>query len=200
MVIREVTERSLEQYAIEQIKTGYTALSNTVAQGIDTFRGRLFLIMPAGLETNRVQYWDSDPGKVKQREADGILAQVLGNYLNRGGNRVLIQDFEARRTDPSFTDDPLRISCLEELYWELQGTEIPLAKIEECVRDASCWPWICYFRKERRGKTRYIAHADLETAAAHLVGVGIQALHDSYMFWWRTDLEPFPFNFAELPD
>ena len=27
---------------------------------------------------------------------------------------------------------------------------------------------------------------------SQLVGVAVQALHDSYVIWWRTDLEPFP--------
>jgi hypothetical protein len=108
-------------------------------------------------------------------------------------NRVLIQDYWQRRSDPHRAkDDPLRVSYDEEPYWELHGSNISEAKIEECIGDASYWPWLLYFCKSRAGESKSINDEDLEELAAHLVGVGVRALHDSYVIWWRTDLEPFP--------
>ena len=192
MVVREVTERSLEEYVMEQMAAGCTTLSALIASNIDLSRGRCFLIMPESLVTRQVQNWNWDPGHFKSQEADNILARLIGRYLRNIANRVLIQDFEQRRSDPHFANDPLWLSYGEELYWELQGTDISEAKIEECIWNASYWPWISYFCKARTDRSRSIVAEDLEAVALHLVGVAIQVLHDSYVIWWRTDLEQFP--------
>jgi hypothetical protein len=52
--------------------------------------------------------------------------------------------------------------------------------------------WLAYFCKTRIAESRSITDDDLKEVAAHLVGVGVQALHDSYAIWWRPDHEPFP--------
>jgi hypothetical protein len=194
MVIREVTERSLVEFVREQIAEGCTALSRVISRSIDLSIGGFFLIMPSDLLPERVEDWNWDPGHYKWQEADKILAHIIGAYLQNAENRVVIQDFEQRRTDPHshFEDDPLRVSYGEELYWEVQGLDVSEAKIEECVGDASYWPWLSYFCKTRPARSKFITDADLKEVAAHLVGVGVQALHDSYVVWWRTDLEPFP--------
>jgi hypothetical protein len=80
----------------------------------------------------------------------------------------------------------------EDPYWELHVSNVSEAKIEECIGDANYWSWLSYFCKSRAGESKSVSDEDLEEVAAHLVGVGVQALHDSYVIWWRTGLEPFP--------
>ena len=192
LIIREVGLKTLLAYANEELTHGGTTLSAKVSAKIQLSLGKIFLITPEGLDVVGVQNWPWDPGHLSSREANSILSRTIHRYLSRSGNRVLIQDFEATRSDPSFEDDPLRIFYGEELYWELQSPAISEDKIGDCVNDASYWPWIGYFAKARISEGRDIEIEDLEEAASQLVGVAIQALHDSYLVWWRTDLEPFP--------
>lgn len=191
MLIREVTERSLADYVREQISTGYTALSQVVSSRIDIGAGRLFVISPEAFAPERIENWNWDPGHIKWRVADDLLARLIHDHLQNPHNRVLIQDFELRRSDPCFKDDPLRVLYGEEPYWELCGRDISEQKIQECIGDASYWPWLAYFCKAREGQNRLITGDDLEEVATQLVGVAVQALHDSYAIWWRTALEPF---------
>jgi gamma-glutamylcyclotransferase (GGCT)/AIG2-like uncharacterized protein YtfP len=40
--------------------------------------------------------------------------------------------------------------------------------------------------------SQFLTHTDFEEVAEQLIGVAVQALHDSYVLWWREGLEPFP--------
>lgn len=120
--------------------------------------------------------------------ADEVLRLLIEAYLRTPGNRVLIQDFEKKPSDPHFEDDPLRALLYgEEPYWELHRSDISQAKIQECISDASYWPWLSYFCKSRARTDKVLTDKDLHEVEAHLVGVGVQALHDSYVIWWRTE-------------
>jgi len=200
MIVREINSATLNQYIARQVAIGYTALSDIVSRTFRVESGRCCLIMPENLDLEererraleRIEGWNEDPGRVKWRLADAILARHIKNYLSRARSRVMIQDFEGRRTDSSFTDNPLRSFYGEHLLWELQGPGVAEDKSDEYIGEASCWPWICYFCKERPRDCRDLTDEDLEEVARTLVGIGLQALHDSYLIWWRTDLEPFP--------
>ncbi len=162
MVIREVRERTLVEFVREQVATGYTALSRVVSPRIDLSIGRFFLIVPEGSAPERVENWGWDPGHVDARAADGILAHLIAVYLQTAGNRVLIQDFLAKRSDPrsiifaSPEDDPLRVFYGEEMYWELQRSDLAEDKIAECIGDASYWPWLAYFGRARTGRGKLV--------------------------------------------
>ncbi len=192
MVIREVTEPSLSEYVRQQIAEGYTTLSRVISASIDLSLGHFFLIMPVDLQPHRVENWNWDPGHYKWQEADKILAAIIGNYLQIAESRVVIQDFEQRRTDTIFKDDTLRVFYDTEMYWEVQGSNLSQDKIEQCIQDASCWPWLGYFCTTRLSGSRFITDGDLEEVRSHLVGLAVQALHDSYVIWWRMDLQSFP--------
>lgn len=192
MIIREVRNISLAAYVCAQVANGYTALSDVVFRTFDAPAGALFLIMPENLAPERVENWNWDPGHLKWEAADRLLAQAIRAYLLRPQGRVIIQDFETQRSDPGYTDDPLRVFHGDGLYWELQGTDLSEDTIIRCIWDASCWPWLAYFCKRRVDAGRVLEESDLEEVASGLVGLAVQALHDSYVIWWRTDLEPFP--------
>lgn len=192
MVIREVNEQSLAEFVRQEIGIGYTALSRVISHTIELSHGRFFLVMPDGLVPERVEHWNWDPGHFKGQIADAILGRLIEAYLRASGNRVLIQDFEEKTSDPHFEDDPLLAFYGEEPYWELHRSDISQAKIQECIGNASYWPWLGYFCKTRARADKFLTDNDLHEVAAHLIGVGVQALHDSYVIWWRTDLEPFP--------
>jgi len=195
MHTHEVKLPSLAEYVREQLATGYTALSRVVSSRVGFSAGSLFLIMPDDLVVERVENWNWEPKGMKWRIADRILADHIKAYLRNTANIVLIQDFETKPTDPNFRHDPLRVLHGDEPYWELRGSDISLEKIEECIGAASLWPWLSFFCKARGESARTLTENDLDAAASSLVGVAVQALHDSYVIWWRTDLEPFPGGF-----
>jgi len=193
-LIGEVAEPGLREFVRGEIAGGCTALSETVSKRIDLTLGRFFLIMPQNFVPSTVEAggWNWTPRNLNEERANDILVEVIADYLKASGTRFVIQDYMMRRTDPCFTDDPLRMFYNEELYWELHGLGITGEKIKDCCGDASYWPWIGYFCKVREGKVRFISAKDLEDVADNLVGLAAQALHDSYVFWWRTDREQFP--------
>ncbi len=182
MVTREVKAKTLEKYVADQLATGSTRISEIVSRRIQVELGRLFLNTPEEFALEKIEsqarerkeVWNWDPGGVAWPVADRILAAHIKSYLARRGSRVVIQDFESTKLDPIFKDDPLRSFYNGHTHWELQGTDIPLDKIEECIGDASLWPWLCYFCKERSRENRELTDADFEEVAEHLVGVGVQ--------------------------
>ena len=192
LLVGEVRERSLFDFAREQLANGYTELSRIVSRKTNLYLGTFFLIMPEGFVPRDIENWNWGPGGIDQLAADSALAQLIANYLKGTGTRVLIQDFERSRSDSSFVDDPLRAFYGEKMYWELQGSDISTEKISSCISDASYWPWFGYFCASRKLPKKFLNERDLEEVAATLVGVAIQALHDSYVLWWRTDLAAFP--------
>ena len=112
MVIRRVTERSLVEFVREQIGEGCTALSRVISGSLDLSIGGFFLIMPSDLLPERVENWNWDPGHYKWQDADSILARIIAAYLQNAENRVLIQDYWQRLSDPLFAkDDPLQCSA-----------------------------------------------------------------------------------------
>jgi hypothetical protein len=192
MFVREVKVEGLERYVREQLASGYTALSEIVSRTVAINGGRYFLISPDVFDPARVENWNWDPGGVKASIADDLLAKEIHAYLQSIGNRVVIQDFELKRSDPCFTDDPRRVFYGENVYWELQETDISEEKILDCINDTSHWPWLCFFCKQRQTKNRFIDDGELEEVANQLVGIGVQALHDSYVIWWRPGSETLP--------
>lgn len=122
MVKREVTKRSLVEFVKEQIAERCTAPSRVISRSIDLSIGGFFLIMPSDLRPERVETGNLDLGHYKWEETDNILAHKIGAYLQNAENRVVIRDFEQRRTDPHFEDDSLRVSYRDDLYWEIQGS------------------------------------------------------------------------------
>jgi hypothetical protein len=193
MILREVKDKSLADYVVEQTAAGHTALSQKVCRDFKVSLGSLFLMAPEALQPGRIENWNWDPGGVAGAIADDLLAKYVVSYTNDVGNRVYIQDFEQRRSDPRFEDDPLMLFHIDEIYWQIGGEpRTTFQKVLECIRDASCWPWLGYFSKARAGNSRLLTEQDLEEIASRLVGVAVQALHDSYVLWWRTDIEPLP--------
>ena len=198
MLIREVIEPSLAAFVRGEIAEGCTGLSEVVSRRIDLTAGRFFLLMPPGFEIPRhsdpaaTVQWNWTPKHLNYRIADSILVDVIAQYLKREDHRVVIQDYWFKRTEPGLEDDQLRAFFGEEQYWELHGAEITREKIADCAGEASEWPWLGYFCKVRESQERELEVKDFEEVADRLVGVAIQALHDSYVFWWRADLEAFP--------
>jgi gamma-glutamylcyclotransferase (GGCT)/AIG2-like uncharacterized protein YtfP len=199
IVIREVTERSLADFVRGELAGGATELSQIVSARTEISLGKLFLITTEALVAARVQHWNWSIDGLKEKVANSVLGHVIIGYLRSSGNRVLIQDFETRSSDPPFKssdppfkDDPLRAFYGEELFWELQNPDVTEEKIRACITGASYWPWLGYFCKKRAGTSRFLTDNDFEEVADQLVGVAVQTLHDSYVIWWRTDLEPFP--------
>jgi hypothetical protein len=163
----------------------------------DFMRGSFFVVAPDSVDIDELSEFKWEISGVDRRAAIHLLGKMTKAFISNPRASVLLQDFWHRPSDPvweQFEHKDRAIAYKSEIYWGLQGSEIPDREIEELISHPSYWPFSAFFDiSSSIEPKKVLTDADLEDLVSDLVGVAVDAFDaNSFVIWWREDLGPFP--------
>ncbi len=195
-VIRDVSRA--QRYMLDKLAQG-TSLARLIIKKNDFSRGTFRLPMAEAIHQG--QPLDFGSGNLSlAKDEEKTFARVVRSFIGRPGSALLMQDTEARMSDPvmeRLAYRHLAVEYGEEVYWRVAGVdlaELSDDQMLDVIHSTSYFAWTGFFYSDGISRTiGELDEADVEHVATHLIGVAVGALdYRSFLIWWRDDLCPFP--------
>jgi hypothetical protein len=176
-----------------------TTLARMTAQSVDFSRGRFVVVAPkAALQHHPVDFRSSN--QRLNRDEDILFARFVRGYLSDPDCAVLLQDLEARLTDPfmdKIAQRHLAIEYHDELYWRVNSDTLATKSDEDALKIlnlASPFPFTAFLYVDGLSKEKSkLSDADLLHVVDNLVALVVSVFDfDSYLIWWKDEIRPFP--------
>jgi hypothetical protein len=160
--------------------------------------GNFLIAAPDSVDVDQLSEFGNEIRGVDHSAAIRLLAGVVKRFISNRNGTVLLQDFVNHVSDPHWEEYKFKDRATtynSEVYWELKGRDAPESEIEELISDWSVYfPVSAFFGVSRSSeRKKRLTEPDLEDLADNLIGVAVDVFDgDSFLIWWREDLQPFP--------
>jgi hypothetical protein len=195
-LVRHVSQA--EKYMKDKLSEG-TTLARLVAERTDLSVGIFRLPMPEISDPS--EPLDLESGNVHlARDEEESFARVIRAFISNPACALIMQDNEAKMSDPIMEKLPYRHLAVEygaEVYWRVAGAGLAGVSDNEMldvVNSTSYFPWTGFFYRDGVSPSiGELTDEDLEHVIRKLVGIAVSAFdYRSFLIWWRDDLCGFP--------
>jgi hypothetical protein len=199
MNIRELKNGDFaREYLLYRISPDLNMLARLVRRKYHFTEGNFFILAPESVDADRLSKFGNWIPDVDHTAAIQLLARVVKRFTIGPNCTVLLHDFIHSVSDPDWEEykfKDLATTYNGEVYWELKGPDTSEDEIGELISDwSSYFPVSAFFcESPSPDRQKCLTEGDLENLANNLIGVAVDAFDgDSFLIWWREDLQPFP--------
>jgi hypothetical protein len=199
MNIRKFKDGKLpREYLLYRISPDLNALARLVRQKYHFTEGQFFILAADSVDIGGVSKFGNWIPDIDHSAALQLLAKVVKRFIVGRNSTVLLHDFIHSVSDSDWQDYKFKDRATtynSETYWELKDPDTSDDEIEELISDwSSYFPVSAFFCESRSSDSKKcLSEADLQNLANNLIGLAVDAFDgDSFLIWWRDDLQPFP--------
>jgi hypothetical protein len=199
MHVRKIADSGVPiEYLLHRISPDLNALAGQVWKKHHFTEGNFFVVAPDSVDVDRLLKFEIWIPDVDHSAAVQLLAKVIKEFTTSLNCTALLYDFINRVSDPDWEEykfKDLATTYNSEVYWELKGPDTSEDEVEELISDwSSYFPVSAFFcGSPSPDRKKSLTERDFEYLANNLIGVAVDAFDgDSFLIWWREDLQPFP--------
>ena len=196
MNVRKIRDGAFaRKYLLYWVSPQWSTLTDLVCEKYSFANGSFFIIAPDSADVDEL----TEFGEIREADHSAailLFAKIVKRFIANGNRTVLLDDFRHRPSDPDWEEYEFKDRAAiynDEVYWEIKGPDTPQDEIEQLVSDwASYFPVRAFFclspSLERMNR---LVETDIKYLADNLVGAAVDVFDgDSFMIWWRDDLQP----------
>ena len=189
-------------HLVGQVSSGLSTVATLALKYHDFVRGNFYVAAPEAIKIDQLSEFRSELFDADRSAAIQLHGKTIRDFISDPRASVVLQDFWHRLSDPvweQLENKNRAIAYDGEIYWALQGSEIPDREIEELISGASYWPFCAFFYISSSSEPKKVlTNEDLQNLVQNLVGIAVDAFDaNSFVIWWRDDLRPFPIRISD---